>query len=135
MGNFSFLGVFYMVFKLGHTEDIKELPFEVTGRLYDNLYEFLVVLDNEYGEGRDLDHDDGGYVLFCAPGTAVKEVKQYFDCSALSPEWVDKIDHEPEYCSALYMVKDDYAVVLLMAKNDIYDGRDSVLKKIFAAEI
>ena len=34
-----------MVFKLGHESEIGTLPFTVTGKLYDNLFEFLIVLD------------------------------------------------------------------------------------------
>jgi len=107
-----------MIFKLGHTKDIEKLLFEVTGWFYDNLFEFLVVLDNEYGEGRDIDHDDGGYVLLGTPGTTAEEIKAYFDFTSHVPEWVDTIANEPEYYSALFMLWEDYSTVLLLAKDD-----------------
>jgi len=67
-----------MVYKLGHEAEIGSLPFKVSGKLYDDLFEFLIVLDNEYGADRDVEQDDGGYVLFCTPGTTDSEIQRYF---------------------------------------------------------
>lgn len=105
-----------MVFKLGHESEIGSLPFVVTGRLYDNLLEFLIVLDNEYGADRDVEHDDGGYVLFCTPGTADSEIQRYFHFPGPVPEWVIDIPHQPEYCASLYFLREEYAVVLIHPK-------------------
>ena len=107
-----------MVFKLGHESEIGTLPLAVTGRLYDNLSEFLIVLDNEYGANRDVDHEDGGYVLFCTPGTTDSEIQHYFCFLGLIPEWVVDIPHQPEYCASLYFLRDEYAVVLSRQKNE-----------------
>lgn len=60
-----------MVYKLAHGAEIDSLPFRVSGKLYDNLLEFLLVLDNEYGPDRDVEQDGGGYVLFCTPNSTV----------------------------------------------------------------
>ncbi len=106
-----------MVYKLGHEAEIGRLPFRVSGKLYDNLFEFLIVLDNEYGTDRDIEQDDGGYVLFCTPGTTDSEILRYFMFLALVPEWVTDIPHQPEYCASLYLLREDYAVVLIRAKD------------------
>lgn len=102
-----------MVYKLGHEVEISTLPFPVSGKLYDDLEEFLLVLDNEYGADRDVEHDDGGYVLFCTPGTTDSEIQRYFTFSGLVPDWVDRISHQPNYRVSLYFLRDDYAVVLI----------------------
>lgn len=102
-----------MVYKLAHASEIEGLPFEVSGRLLDNLYEFLIVLDNEYGVERDVDHDDGGYILLCSPGTGEAEIKSIFDFSQYQPEWVNSIEHQPPYQAAMFFLRDDYAVVLV----------------------
>lgn len=107
-----------MIYKLSHTQDICKLPFEVVGQLYDNLFEFLVVLDNEYGADRDVEQDDGGYVLFCIPDTKDSEIQRYFNFSGLVPEWVIDISRQPEYCASLYFLRDEYAVVLIQPKNE-----------------
>ena len=100
-----------MVYKLGHEAEIGSLPFLITGKLYDNLFEFLIVLDNEYGTDRDVERDDGGYVLFCTPGTTDSEIQRYFAFSGLVPDCVNSISHDPEYCASVYFLRDDYAVV------------------------
>lgn len=38
-----------MICKLGHESEISSLPFAVTGKLYDNIFELLIVLDSKYG--------------------------------------------------------------------------------------
>ena len=108
-----------MVYKLGHEAEINKLPFPVEGRLYDDLFEFLIVLDNEYGSSRDVDREDGGYVLLCTPGTAEDEIKAFFDFALILPEWTIEIPYEPEYTATLYMVREDYAVVLIMPSADL----------------
>ena len=109
-----------MIYKLGHTKDIDSLLVKADGRLFDNLFEFLNVLDNEYGTDRDINHDDGGYVLFCTPDTAEVEVRKMFNSPDYEPEWIEKIDHQPPYCAALFMLRDDYAVVLITPFGTIF---------------
>ena len=106
-----------MVYKLGHEAESCSLPYPVSGRLYDNLVEFLLMLDNEYGADRDVEQDDGDYVLFCTPGTTDGEIQRYFTFSGLVLEWVTDIPHQPEYCASLYFLREDYAVVLIWPKN------------------
>lgn len=109
-----------MVYKLGHTKDIDSIPFKAGGRLLDNLFEFLNVLDNEYGTDRDIDRDDGGYVLFCTLDTSEAEVRELFNYPNHTPEWVEQIDHQPTYCAALFILKEDYAVVLVSPLGTIF---------------
>ena len=110
-----------MVFKLGHEREMEALPFPVTGRLYDDLFEFLIVLDNEYGEERDVDREDGGFVLFCTPGTSRREIREHFAYEQYAPEWAVQIENDPEYCAALYIPRDEYAIVLILASADAPD--------------
>ncbi len=106
-----------MVYKLAHETKLGSLPFRVSRKLYDNLLEFLLVLDNEYGADRDVEQDDGGYVLFCTPGTTGSEIQRYFDFDGLATDWVTSISHDPDYCASAYFLRDDYAVVLIRAEN------------------
>ncbi len=108
-----------MVYKLGHEDEIDSLPFPVSGKLYDSLLEFLLVLDNEYGADRNVEQDDGGYVLFCTPGTTDSEIQHYFNFDGLVSDWVTSISHDPDYCASAYFLRDDYIVVLIRAKERI----------------
>lgn len=105
-----------MVYKLSHEAETGTVPFQVSGKLYDNLLEFLLVLDNEYGADRDVEQDDGGYVLFCTPGTTDSEIQRYFMFNGLVPDCVTNISHSPEYCASMYFLRGDYATVLIQPR-------------------
>ena len=60
-----------MVYKLAHGAEIDSLPFQVSGKLYDNLLEFLLVLDNEYGADRNVEQDDGAMCCSAPPAPQI----------------------------------------------------------------
>lgn len=106
-----------MVYKLGNVTDLESLP-AMDKITYGVLWEFTNVLTNEYGADRDVDNDDGGYVLYATPGTKAEEVKAMFDYSA-TIEYVNRtLQAEPPICSALYLLNNDYAVVIVMSIAD-----------------
>ena len=69
-----------MVYKLGNVKDIEKVP-AIEGDTYKALYKYLNILESEYGKDRDLDKDDGGYVLYAERGTSLEELETYFDYS------------------------------------------------------
>ena len=107
-----------MIFKLAHIADAASLSYKLPQKAFDSLCEFLQVLDNEYGKGRSVEQDDGGYVLLCTPGTKSEEISSHFNCCELTPEWVNRISPEPEYCAATFMPREDYSIVLIMTTAD-----------------
>lgn len=107
-----------MVYKLGNLKDLKSLP-AMDKVTYGTLFEFLNVLSNEYGEDRNIDNDDGGYVLYATPGTSPEEIKTVFDFSAHTIEYVNRtLQAEPPICSALFLIGNDFAVVIVMSIAD-----------------
>lgn len=54
--------------------------------IYNSLFKFLIVLGNEYGADRDVEHAYGGYVLSCTSGTKDSEIQRYFQYLGLVPE-------------------------------------------------
>ena len=108
-----------MIYRLNHLEELDQLPCPLEESLLDSLMEFLRVLDNEYGVERDVDHDDGGYVLFCTRGTTALEMEKQFAFSSLSPGWVTCVGENPKYLAALYIPRDEYFVVLVAASADL----------------
>ena len=107
-----------MVYKLGNLKDLELLP--VMDKItYGVLWEFTSVLTNEYGADRDIDNDDGGYVLYATPGTNPKEVKAIFDYTVHTIEYVNRtLQAEPPICSALFLIGNDFAVVIVMSIAD-----------------
>ena len=106
-----------MVYKIGNIADLDMLPL-----IYDTALELLLhytrVLTIEYGENRNIDEDDGGYLLYATPDTSAEEIKAYFDYSKYTLEYVDVFE---EVYSALYLLSNDYGVVVVMPTVDAPD--------------
>ena len=100
-----------MVYKIGNIADLDTLPCvdDTTSEL---LYHHTSVLSLEYGENRNVDTDDGGYVLYAVPETSIEEIKAFFDFSVHTPEWVNRYG---DLCEAVYLLNNDYAVVIIMS--------------------
>ena len=115
-----------MVYKLGHVADLERLTIadEVTRN---NLVELLQILDSEYGDDRNIDEDDGGYVLYVTPGTNPEEIKAFFDYSAHEIEYVNRfLKAQPPICTAFYILNNEFVVTIVMsitdAPNEITDN-------------
>ena len=107
-----------MVYKLANVADLKGVPVP-DQRSYDVLYELTSVLTNEYGSGRNVDTDDGGYVLYAAPGTPCEEVKAWFDYAAHTIEYVNReLKAAFPLCIAMYIISNEYAVTIVMSIAD-----------------
>ena len=107
-----------MVYKLANISDLDNLP-SVDQKTWDTLYEFTKVLTYEYGADRNIDEDDGGYVLYATPGTTSEEVKAWFDYTAHPVEYVNReLKTSPPICSAIHILHNDYVVVIVMSIAD-----------------
>ena len=103
-----------MVHKLGHVADLERLTIadEVTRN---NLLELLQILDSEYGEDRNIDNDDGGFVLYATPGTNPEEI----DYSAHKIEYVNRfLKAQPPICTAFYILNNEFVVTIVMSIAD-----------------
>ena len=115
-----------MVYKLGHVADLERLTIadEVTRN---NLVELLQILDSEYGDDRDIENDDGGFVLYATPGTKPEEIKAFFDYSTHEIEYVNRfLKAQPPICTAFYILNNEFVVTIVMsiadAPNEITDN-------------
>ena len=106
-----------MVYKLGTPADMAGLS-AVPAPVHHALLTELSILEREYGAERNIDTDDGGFMLYCTPGTTAEEVKPFFDPTDHILEWAARIASDPPYCSALYLLGNDYAVEIFMAVAD-----------------
>ena len=111
-----------MVYKLGTAADMSTLASAVVpAAVRCALQEDLALLDREYGAERNIDQSDGGFLLYCTPGTKPHEVKTFFDPGKHVPEWAEPVRGEPAYTMALYLLTNDYAVELVVATQDAED--------------
>jgi hypothetical protein len=103
-----------MVYKFGNISDVASIPF-AHEKACEICTQYARVLTTEYGEDRNIDTSDGGYILYATPGTSNEEIKAYFDHSKYTVEYVDVFG---EVCSALYLLSNDYGVVIVMSVAD-----------------
>ena len=103
-----------MVYKIGNVADLDILPL-IDDTALELLLHYARVLTIEYRENRNIDEDDGGYLLYAAPDTNAEEIKAYFDYSKHTVESVDR------FCSlvvAMYILHNEYVVLIVMSEAD-----------------
>ena len=107
-----------MVYKLATTADLKHLP--TMGKcLRDTITRHVNTLVKEYGADRNVEEDDGGFVLYASPGTSQEEIKQVFDFSNSIAEYIDFVDApEESFCVALFLLNNEYSVTIITALAD-----------------
>ena len=99
-----------MVYKMGIIDDAVVLP-PMPENDRNLILHYLSVLEYEYGRWRDINQEDGGFVLYATGEAASEEVKAYFDYTNAIPECVDRYGN---LCSAMYLLNNDYAVVIII---------------------
>ena len=104
-----------MVYKIGNISDLSKIPI-ADDKAKEILYHFARVLTTEYGENRNIDTDDGGYILYATPGADAKEIKERFDYTQNIIEYGEVFE---SVCYAVYIISSDYGVVLVMSTKDI----------------
>ena len=114
-----------MIHKLGNLKDLDSINIEDEA-IYRELHEFLSVLTSEYGEDRDIDTSDGGFVLYCELGTSLSELGKVFNYKATF-DWSANVKSEIPYCTTLYFLNNEFCVTLIMA---IQDAPYNILNEI-----
>ena len=91
-------------------KQLKEYPIEVIN----NISENIDILDDNYGENRDLDSDLGGYILILENIVVIEMLKQN-RLQGLVPEYTDviEISNGDNYISSLYLLSSDFAIVVV----------------------
>ena len=108
-----------MVYKLGNIRDTAFLPL-MDEEVKNIICQQVRILSDEYGEYRDTDKDDGGYVLYVEKGTPTEAIKAIFDYSKAVPEQVDVIPtSKGKIYSALYLLNNEYSVAIVMGEAEM----------------
>ena len=104
-----------MIYKIGNIADMKKLP-----PLEKNFEIFLTNcardLSKAYGEERDVDNDDGGYILYVEKDTPHDEIKKYFDYTIHTLEYANIFY---EVACATYLLNNEFAVTLVMYADNL----------------
>lgn len=102
-----------MIYKIGTTSEIPSLASALPKSVLDKLYFCTVTLDDAYGAARNY-YRTGGYSIIAETAEDLVAVRSIIDFYDHSCEWADRISSIPEYLSALYLLNDDYSIVLFM---------------------
>lgn len=91
-------------------EDLSDYPVEVIK----SISETIDILNENYGENRDVDKDLGGYVLVVESIEDVKELKNGM-LKDILPEYTDEIicSEGVNYTSSLFLLSSDFSVVVI----------------------
>lgn len=82
-------------------------------RVFTELVRGLVILDCEYGENRNY-HEDGGYSLIAETAEDIQAVKKYVDFEFHPCEWAVTIGKDTGYLCALFIMNDDFSIMLYL---------------------
>ena len=100
-----------MLYRIGTVREMRNLrnkfPLEVLGQ----LFVCTVILDDAYGEDRNY-LQSGGYSLIAETADDLSGIRAIIDLDEHPCEWVDCLDGD--YLSALYLLNDDFSVVVFM---------------------
>ena len=112
-----------MVYKIGNVADLDILPL-IDDTALELLLHYARVLTIEYRENRNIDEDDGGYLLYAAPDTNAEEIKAYFDYTKHCVESVDRFGH---LLAATYILHNEFAVTIILS---VKDAPTEIIKEI-----
>lgn len=91
-------------------EELSDYPVEVIK----SISEIIEILNENYGENRNVDKDLGGYVLIVESIEDVKELKNGM-LKDILPEYTDEIicSEGVNYTSSLFLLSSDFSVVVI----------------------
>ena len=111
-----------MVYKIGTVSEIATIPI-AEDKAKEWIYHFTQILDGEYGAERNID-SVGGYVIYAPEGASAEEIKDIFDYTECLIELSDIVG---DACYAMYLLGDDYGVVIVASIDAMPVG---ILKEI-----
>ena len=104
-----------MIYKLAHLEDVRMLPISEWSAV-PIVKATLSVLDEVYGEDRNVDESDGGYLLYASRGTKPDELKAHWN---YENRLCESIKMEDSHAIVLYLLNNEYSVTLVMHEEDL----------------
>ena len=114
-----------LLYSIGTTKEVATLPNHLPEQLLTEIFTGLVVLDAEYESDRDY-LQIGGYSLLVDNIKDIPLIKNHVDYDRHPPEWVTRIG-STGYLSALFIMNDDFSIMLYMP---IYIAPDAILKDL-----
>ncbi len=102
-----------MLYMVGTLRETDKLESKLPDSVFTELVRGIAILDCEYGEDRNY-REDGGYSLIAETAEDVQEVKKYVDYESHLCEWVTFIGKDSGYLSALFIMNNDFSIMLYL---------------------
>ena len=98
------------VYKESQLNELNNIPVEVI----ESIKVTIDILNENYGENRDIEADLGGYVVIAENIVDIEILKQD-KLQGLVPEYTDVIEvmNGENYTSSLYLLSSDFAIVVV----------------------
>ncbi len=103
-----------MVYKIGNVSDLDMIPL-IDDTALELLLHYARVLTAEYGQERNVNESDGGFILYAPPGTNTEDIKAYFDYTKHALESADRFG---SLISAMYILHNEFVVTIIMSADD-----------------
>ena len=104
-----------MVYKIGNISDLESIPIS-NKETFDLLYHHASVLTYDYGQERNVDTDDGGFILYCPPNTKAEDIKAFFD---FTKHTVESVDRYGELVVAMWILNNEFIITMIMSANSV----------------
>ena len=100
-----------MLYRIGTVKEIDAIRNKFPEAVIEQLHYCTKTLDDDYGADRDY-LQSGGYSLLAENEQDLVNIKPIIDFDNHPCEWADCLDGG--YLSALYLMNDDYSIVVFM---------------------
>ena len=100
-----------MLYRIGTVKEMRALYDKYHEDVIVQLYHCTKVLDDIYGAERNY-LQSGGYSLIAETTDDLSGIREIIDLDTHPCEWADRLDGD--YLSALYLLNDDFSVVVFM---------------------
>ena len=100
-----------MLYRIGTVKEIRPLYGKFPEDVIEQLHYCTRTLDAAYGPDRDY-LQSGGHSLIAETADDLSVIREIIDFDTHPCEWVDRLDGD--FLSALYLLNDDFSVVVFM---------------------
>ena len=115
-----------MLHKIGTAKEVLTLSSKLPRQVFGELLRGIVILDTEYGEDRDY-LQIGGYSVVAETKEDVLALKDIIDYDTIPCEWATRIGRDTKHLSALYILNDDFSIIVYLP---IAIAPDAILKEL-----
>ena len=102
-----------MLYRIGTKSELPKIAGRLPERVMTEVFQGVMILDEEYGQERDY-LQSGGYSLIAETSDDVAQLRQIIDVDTWPCEWATRIGRDTGYLSALYLLNDDFAIMVYM---------------------